>query len=308
MDRIRGAGNVAGMFVAEDVSASQPPTEITAEWLNSVQEEIVAVATANGASLDPSDNGQLLAAVVWLISQHAPVLAAASESSAGKSRLATTAETIAGALSDVAVHPAGALALVSAKVADLVNSSPAALDTLKELSDALGGDASFATTVMNALADRLTQAQGDARYAMVGGASVPTGTVIHVGMNSVPAGFLKANGSAISRATYSALFTAIGTTFGTGDGSTTFNLPDLRGEFVRGWDDGRGVDSGRTFGSAQAGSVESHTHSYKRLTTGDYVTGGPSGMPTSPYDTQSGAYGGTETRPRNVALLACIKY
>jgi phage-related tail fiber protein len=63
--------------------------------------------------------------------------------------------------------------------------------------------------------------------------------------STAPSGYLKCNGAAISRTTYEALFSAIGTTFGAGDGSTTFNIPDLRGEFIRGWDDARGVDSGR---------------------------------------------------------------
>ena len=74
---------------------------------------------------------------------------------------------------------------------------------------------------------------------------VPSGTVIYHAANTAPTGFLKANGAAVSRSTYSDLFTAIGTTFGVGDGSTTFNVPDLRGEFMRGWDDSRGVDGSR---------------------------------------------------------------
>ncbi len=68
----------------------------------------------------------------------------------------------------------------------------------------------------------------------------------------VPVGYLELAGQAISRTTYSALFALFGTTYGVGDGSTTFNLPDLRGEFVRGWDHGRNIDAGRTLGSAQA--------------------------------------------------------
>lgn len=68
----------------------------------------------------------------------------------------------------------------------------------------------------------------------------------------IPAGYLELAGQAVSRTTYSALFSLFGTTYGVGDGSTTFNLPDLRGEFVRGWDHGRGIDSGRSLGSSQA--------------------------------------------------------
>ncbi len=88
--------------------------------------------------------------------------------------------------------------------------------------------------------------------------AAPPGEVAYFAMSSAPSGWLKANGAAISRTTYSALFAAIGTTFGAGDGSTTFNVPDLRGEFIRGFDDSRGVDSGHSLGGAQsayAGSI-----------------------------------------------------
>jgi microcystin-dependent protein len=135
---------------------------------------------------------------------------------------------------------------------------------------------------------------------------VPAGTVIHVCMTSAPTGYLKANGAAVSRATYATLFAAIGTTFGVGDGATTFNLPDLRGEFVRGYDDSRGVDAARVFGSAQAGSVEAHTHTYSRAFAGAGASAAIAGS-NGETSTATGSYGGTETRPRNVALLACIK-
>lgn len=77
---------------------------------------------------------------------------------------------------------------------------------------------------------------------------------------SAPAGWLKANGAAVSRTAYADLFSRIGTTFGAGDGSTTFNLPDYRGEFLRGFDDGRGLDGGRTLNSVQAAMVLAHAH------------------------------------------------
>lgn len=132
------------------------------------------------------------------------------------------------------------------------------------------------------------------------------GTIVYHAKNAAPAGYLKANGAAVSRTTYADLFAEIGTTFGAGDGSTTFNLPELRAEFIRGWDDSRGVDSGRVFGSAQADDFKSHTHTFGINTnapgaasTTNTVTGGS--------NTATNATGGTETRPRNVALLACIK-
>jgi microcystin-dependent protein len=141
----------------------------------------------------------------------------------------------------------------------------------------------------------------------------PVGTIITVATSTAPSGYLKANGDAVSRSTYAALFAAIGTTFGDGDGSTTFNLPDLRGEFIRGWDDGRGVDSGRTLGSAQADELKSHTHSLTWHTPQTQTFFPQANLLSRganfPQDTTAtGSSGGSETRPRNVALLVCIKF
>ena len=77
---------------------------------------------------------------------------------------------------------------------------------------------------------------------------------------SVPNGYLKCNGQAVSRSTYSALFTAISTRYGLGDGSTTFNVPDVRGDAIRGYDEGRGIDSGRALGSEQDSQNKGHVH------------------------------------------------
>jgi phage-related tail fiber protein len=141
---------------------------------------------------------------------------------------------------------------------------------------------------------------------------MPSGAIIHVAMNSAPTGYLKANGAAVSRSTYAALFAAIGSTFGVGDGSTTFNLPDLRGEFVRGWDDARGIDGSRVFGSAQTDAFKAHAHIiYPANAPGgdansfDVTTAASGNNQDFPKNTTS--TGGTETRPRNIALLACIK-
>ena len=136
---------------------------------------------------------------------------------------------------------------------------------------------------------------------------LPPGIVGEFARNTAPTGWLKANGAAVSRTTYAALFAAIGTTFGVGDGSTKFTLPDLRGEFIRGWDDGRGVDSGRVFGSAQADEFESHQHTvYAAAGSFSGAVGVAGGVLVGA--TGSGSAGGTETRPRNVSLLYCIKF
>ncbi|MDA9159571.1 tail fiber protein [Rhodobacteraceae bacterium] len=144
------------------------------------------------------------------------------------------------------------------------------------------------------------------------GGGVPAGSVIYHAANTAPSGFLKANGAAVSRSTYAALFTAIGTTFGAGDGSSTFNVPDLRGEFMRGWDDSRGIDSGRSFGSAQSHQMQSHSHTfnvhYSPGAGGQPLQGAGSVAATRSTSSVGGTSNSSENRPRNIALLACIKY
>jgi microcystin-dependent protein len=163
---------------------------------------------------------------------------------------------------------------------------------------------------------------------------VPTGAIMPFAMNTAPSGWLAANGSAVSRTTYAALFAAIGTTYGTGDGSSTFTLPDLRASFVRGAGSD-GVATAGTFGAKQADAVISHTHSG---TTGNdspdhthshsaavggssYYMYGGSGLGTFGGSTDGASTrhqhgfttssqspaGATETRPRNIAMLYCIK-
>lgn len=121
-----------------------------------------------------------------------------------------------------------------------------------------------------------------------------------------PDGCLVRNGAAISRTTYAALFAVIGTTYGAGDNSTTFNLPDDRGYFDRGWDNGRGIDVGRTFGSYQADEVKSHTH---LVPAGGVGGGAGTASYGSSYDGTivTNGSGGAETRPKNRAYLPIIK-
>ena len=161
---------------------------------------------------------------------------------------------------------------------------------------------------------------------------VPSGAVLYFAGQTAPAGWLKANGAAVSLTAYAALFAAIGTTYGAGDGSTTFNLPDLRGEFVRGWDDGRGIDRGRVLGSAQGdairnitGSIDTGSHNGQQLFDEATATGalaisrrqwkkwtgdsGDGGNNPAAFDFDASRVVPTaaENRPRNIALLACIK-
>lgn len=136
------------------------------------------------------------------------------------------------------------------------------------------------------------------------------GTLILSLNGTAPVGTIKANGAQnLSRTVFARLFAEIGTTYGAGDGSTTFGVPDFRAEFIRGLDDGRGVDVGRLLSAWQDAMVGSHTHTTAVANTnvagsaGVLVAGSAVGgsWPTS-------AAGGAENRPRNMAALICIKY
>ncbi|MBC7413102.1 MAG: tail fiber protein [Bacteroidia bacterium] len=144
--------------------------------------------------------------------------------------------------------------------------------------------------------------------------SVSAGTVNYFANATAPHGYLECNGQSVSTTTYTELFTAIGYLYG-GAGAS-FNVPDLRGEFVRGVDNGRGADPLRLIGSPQkASALRSETGNI-----GCAVIGGVDLEPT--YTTPwagggGGATGGSCTpgtftwlpvRPRNVAMLPCIKF
>lgn len=142
----------------------------------------------------------------------------------------------------------------------------------------------------------------------------PAGVMFFWPSLTIPTGYLVRNGAAISRTSYAALFSVLGTTYGAGDGVTTFNLMDDRGEFLRGLDLGRGVDTGRALGSFQADELKSHLHTQTYNNTNPQTTIGPGpGFAPGSSGTGSGnlntlATGGSETRPRNKAYVPIIKF
>ena len=173
------------------------------------------------------------------------------------------------------------------------------------------------------------------------GGTIPIGAIQLFIVDTIPDGWLKANGAEISRTLYSDLFKILGTTYGEGDGKTTFNLPDLRGEFLRIWDDGRGIDKDRKLGSFQDQQLLQHTHgliswtgnkllektnsgiSYSRwfgvgTVYGDggilysnksainHIEGNRINPTDIVYDSK-GADVGNQLIVRNISLLACIK-
>ena len=165
-------------------------------------------------------------------------------------------------------------------------------------------------------------AQEAVKHADFNWAKVQPGTVAYFVGDAAPHGWLAANGAAVGRASFPDLFRIIGTRFGAGDGVNTFNLPDLRGEFVRGWDAGRGVDLNRVLGSSQNDEFRSHSHTYRRphisndvdweyfearRDSGATLYDGDGRFDDGGDRVTTAHAGGVETRPRNVALLACIK-
>lgn len=147
--------------------------------------------------------------------------------------------------------------------------------------------------------------------------STPTGTVVWNASMTVPDGWYEMDGSEKDRTEDAALFAKIGTRFGAGNGSTTFNLPDARAEFIRGWDHGRGEDLGRVFGSNQDHQLEDHDHEFRynqTPTTSDNPGIGAAMHHTSTSKQANNrvrgainASVGDETRPRNLALMGIIK-
>ncbi|MCD4483059.1 tail fiber protein [Chromobacterium vaccinii] len=219
-------------------------------------------------------------------------------------------------------------------VNDLVAGAPGALNTLQELAAALGNDANYAASITKQLSNKTDKATTLAGYGITDGASKselqsisPAGQIAFFATTNAPTGWLFANGQPVLRANYPALFAAIGTTYGLGDGSTTFNLPDLQGQFIRGWDPNHKVDTdtNRAFGREQGDAIRNingrfgHHPSifvddklFKKVTmtgvsTETIAGNSPTSSQAVDFDASRTVPTANETRPRNVALLACIK-
>ena len=157
--------------------------------------------------------------------------------------------------------------------------------------------------------------------ATVQQALCPPGTIVAYGGQTAPAGWFLCNGVTLTRSSYPALFSAIGTSFGSSS-SNTFNVPDFRGRFLRGRDWGAGRDPDRTTRSAMApggatgdavGSVQldafaSHSHNYSTYGGVNAIPYDPGSYPYPGHSATTSSTGGSETRPRNVYVNYIIKY
>ena len=204
---------------------------------------------------------------------------------------------------------------VQAALAALAGGAPAALDTLKELADALGGDANFSATVLNKLAGKLDIAKNGGDIADVSaflknlglgnGSALPVGVPVPWPTGTPPAGWIKCNGASFSAADYPQLAKVY----------PSLKLPDLRGEFIRGWDDGRGADAGRSLLSWQAGTWIQPNIENNQYTTsivlgngeGDFDTDKSGAVNNLPSASSGGSRARYYVRPRNVALNYIVR-
>jgi microcystin-dependent protein len=187
----------------------------------------------------------------------------------------------------------------------------------------------------NQIAEELSLTQGTVEQLnqTVSVGVVPVGAVFWFAGSSVPDGYLLCDGSAVSRSTYATLYTRIGTTYGAGDGTTTFNVPKLT--------DDRFIKGSTTPGTASNSSLASHEHTYSGTTSGvgDHSHGttgysahtttasyypspgsvcdgisswgtstGGAGAHSHTYSGTTSSVGGSDTYPKNLSLLPCIKY
>lgn len=224
-------------------------------------------------------------------------------------------------------------AFVQAAITALINGAPDTLDTLKEIAAAINNDPKFSATINNALSGKqpldetLTHLSGKdvagllAYLGLGEGSALPVGVPVPWPSATPPTGWLKCNGAAFSAEEYPELAKAY----------PTNKLPDLRGEFIRGWDDGRGIDAGRVLLSIQAGMLEKHRHfvvandghdskeewelatifrnTYTQGKGLDATSAGGTLIPSPTLHSRGsiGNTGGSETRPRNIAFNFIVR-
>lgn len=171
---------------------------------------------------------------------------------------------------------------------------------------------------------------------LIGKVGVPVGAIEGFGNNTAPIGWLECVGQTVSRTTYASLFALIGTSFGAGDGVSTFHLPDLRSRFLRGRDEGSGRDpdaasrtasnaggaTGDNVGSVQDDAFQGHYHTTRGTLTESGIQNSLERTETGTDNNQTGQVCATtpstgingvprtsnETRPVNITVKYYIKY
>ncbi|MEY9332929.1 microcystin-dependent protein [Pseudomonas protegens] len=264
---VPSVGLLNGKFVDENPVTGQVGSLISSDWGNAVTDELLNVIRAGGEEPAEAEHDQLLAAIKAIVRDSIPP------------------EKIRTTLAEYGI------------------------------TDAYTKSVTYTKAEIEALLKNMS--------------ALPVGAMVPFPKGTVPAGFLEVDGSVQSAATYPDLAAYLGTAFNTGgEGAGNFRLPESRGEFLRGWDHGRGVDAGRVIGSEQQDALQNITGESSTFPTGStaplnstgaFKTNARSGVPTGiagggawssasfDFDASRVARTATETRPRNLAVMWCIK-
>ncbi len=265
MHRIDGAGNAGGKWVDEDVATGRQPTVITPDWMNAVQEELASLIEWAGLALNKGDNTQLRQALLAKFQR---------------------------ALGFAPVQQGGGAGQLNNKI--FIGWSGGRLKAQVDQSD-LGSFVFSDSPTLTGIPVAPTPPVGTNTQQIATAAFVQStvrdaviGQIVWEPRASVRAGCLKLNGALVRRNDYPVLWAYAQTSgalvseqewqagrwgcFSSGDGVETFRVPELRGEFVRAWADGRDdVDSARTLGSWQVGQNLSHSHGASAGEVADHV-------------------------------------
>ncbi len=264
---VPSVGLLNGKFVDENPVTGQVGSLISSDWGNAVTDELLNVIRAGGEEPAEAEHDQLLAAIKAIVRDSIPP------------------EKIRTTLAEYGI------------------------------TDAYTKSVTYTKAEIEALLKNMS--------------ALPVGAMVPFPKGTVPAGFLEVDGSVQSAATYPDLAAYLGTTFNTGgEGAGNFRLPESRGEFLRGWDHGRGVDAGRTLGSSQTDALQNITgesstfpnaFSAPLSSLGAFRTNARGNLPPGlsnggtwtsssiDFDASRVARTSTETRPRNLAVMWCIK-
>jgi microcystin-dependent protein len=350
-------GGTPGFFSGGNPGAGQPASVPGYEWFNGVQEELIGLILRGGLTASDADLAQVRKSLDRLFGGGLASLSANTTLTVDDAGLVLV--NASGGARTITLPAANALGgrpirfqiEKTDSTANTVTVQCAGADTIEgATSVVLSGQWASVTLVSDGVSVWVMLSSGD---------QMPVGSIVHFPGTSAPTGFLKINGAMLNRVSFARLWAyaqASGNlvteaawlapngqgAFSQGDGSTTFRIPDLRGEFIRGFDDGRGADAGRGIGTSQNGQLLSHGHAVSDAGHqhwsgvnngggGDYYG---SSAPVNPTNSAASRYsliggltsntshltstqqtgitiantGGAENRPRNIALLTCIKF
>ncbi len=325
-------------FSPGNPGSGQPATFFSNLWADDVQQEIINTMAAAGIAPAAATPTQLRNAINMLIRNQTAVIGIATRTGTDAYNADLTPDiTALGAAQNGLRLCLRATAANTTAAPTLAVDAVAAKQIVKLNNAALApGEISGAGHWLDFIFD-----QPNDRFVLLNpapsGLGAPVGSLLVHSGTSAPTGYIKANGSLLSRTAFSSLFAFANAEglvseatwsagsegrFSVGDGSTTFRIPDFRGGFARAWDDGRGIDISRAFGTLQLDAMQGHHHTARNasLSVGSgtsffeinptyAVNGGNVGIAGPITDGVNGTPRiASENRPRNISSLFCIKF